>query len=97
MYNISLPACEHSGNGGVRITFDENEVDIQTASSSSTCKDYVQIVHSDGKFEKICGPYSGLSDTQKQFELSETNFLLVFFSDKTIKREGFSLRTECRY
>ncbi len=98
IYNISLPACGDDGNttdddddsynGGVRVTF--NDIDI--VDGAPACTDYVQIIHRNGKFEKLCGDNNELG----QFDLSSTNFLVAFFSDKTAKAEGFSLKAECR-
>ena len=57
VYNISLPACNTTGNGGVRILFNEDHIDII---DNSQCRDYVQIVDSIGK---KCGEYNDLVHT----------------------------------
>lgn len=73
----------------MRIEFNENDVKIKE-------NDYAQIIHSNGKMEKVTGDYNDLTANQKEVELSTTNFLVAFFTDKTGKDEGFSLITQCR-
>ena len=90
VYNISLPGCNTTGNGGVSILFNEDHIDIV---DNSPCRDYVQIVDSIGVREKQCGEYNDLAHTQ--YDIADTNFLVIFFSDKTQKDTGFQLTAQC--
>ena len=84
VYNISLPGC-----GSARISFYEEHFNIV----DNSCKDYVQIVDSIGVREELCGGYNDLTYTQ--YDLADTNFLVIFFSDKMQKDTGFQLTAQC--
>ena len=84
MYNISVSGCSTT-----RIHYDS--FDLSPPSTGSSCKDYVQLLYNNNAAMKKCS-----NDVEGTNELiAAAEFLVVFFTDRTVNDRGFQIRSQC--
>ena len=80
VYNISLSGCSSTSS---RINYDSFDI--------AGPNDYVQLIYNGGVSEK-----KYISDLEGDNDvIAATNFLVVFFTSKSINDNGFRIRAQC--